>query len=369
MTEPFGLTLLEAAASGTPIIATNDGGPSDIIANCQNGLLVDPFDSKAIEKALLHPLLEPNQWQEWSQQGLENVHKHYSWQRHCDRYLRNVREIFEEFDTAQPMASGRKTRRLPQIDRLIIADIDNTLTGDDEAMHEFFKVIAEAKENVGFGIATGRQYKDVLELMEEYSIPNPEVLITSVGTEIYYGKNYTLDRSWRKHIDFRWEPQKIHDLFSDAEGFTLQEADELSEFKISYEVDFSIAPKLAVIKRLMRQNGIRAKAIVSLGMFLDIIPSRAGAGLSIRHMAYKWGFPLENILIAGDSGNDEEMLAGNTLAVVVGNYSKELEKLRKYPRVYFAEASHAAGIIEGIHYYNFLDTITIPNDKPELADG
>ena len=98
-------------------------------------------------------------------------------------------------------------------------------------------------------------------------------------------------------------------------------------------------------------------------MFLDIIPSRAGSGLSIRHMAFKWGFPLEHILIAGDSGNDEEMLAGNTLAVVVGNYSRELEKLRKYPRVYFAEQEHAAGIIEGIHYYNFFDQITIPNEK------
>ena len=58
------------------------------------------------------------------------------------------------------------------------------------------------------------------------------------------------------------------------------------------------------------------------------------------------------------------MLAGNTLAVVVGNYSVELEKLREYPRVYFADAHHAAGIIEGIEYYDFLDTITIPNEKP-----
>ena len=42
LTEPFGLTLLEAAASGLPIVATNDGGPRDIIANCKNGLLIDP---------------------------------------------------------------------------------------------------------------------------------------------------------------------------------------------------------------------------------------------------------------------------------------------------------------------------------------
>ena len=44
--------------------------------------------------------------------------------------------------------------------------------------------------------------------------------------------------------------------------------------------------------------------------------------------------------------------------------------MRAYPRVYFAQAHHAAGIIEGIRYYNFLDTIQIPNDAlrdPEKA--
>jgi sucrose-phosphate synthase len=53
LTEPFGLTLLEAAASGLPIVATNDGGPMDIIANCQNGLLIDPLDNAAIEKGVV----------------------------------------------------------------------------------------------------------------------------------------------------------------------------------------------------------------------------------------------------------------------------------------------------------------------------
>jgi sucrose-phosphate synthase len=236
-------------------------------------------------------------------------------------------------------------------------------------MREFFQLITDAEDNIGFGIATGRRYEDVIQLMKDYDIPQPEVLITAVGTEIYYGKNQTTDRRWRKHIDFRWEPDRVHEVLDSIEGLYPQEVHEQSAYKISYKADFSVAPKLAAIKRHLREAGLRVKVISSLGMFLDIIPSRAGSGLSIRQMAYKWGFPLENILVAGDSGNDEGMLAGNTLGVVVGNYSTELEKLRRYPRVYFAEASHAAGIIEGIHYYNFLDKITIPNDKPSATDA
>ncbi len=108
--------------------------------------------------------------------------------------------------------------------------------------------------------------------------------------------------------------------------------------------------------------------VLSHGMFLDVIPTRAGSGVSVRHIAYKWNFPLEHILTAGDSGNDEGMLSVNALGVVVGNYCPELEKLRKLPRVYFAEGRHAAGIIEGIRYYNFLDKITIPNERVPEPD-
>ena len=372
MTEPFGLTILEAAASGAPIIATNNGGPCDIIANCHNGILVDPFDAKAIEKALMHVLIEPEEWQKWSDAGLKNVHIYYSWQQHTDRFLRNLKAVLKDFDSPEIITRGRKSRKMPQIERLILADIDNTLTGDDEAMQRFFDLITHAEDKIGFGIATGRRYEAVMNLVHEYGMPMPEVMITAVGTEIYYGKNLTMDTSWQKHINFRWEPEKVIEVMSTIDGIYPQGEDECSNYKISYEVDFSKAPGLGTIKRILRENGIRVRAILSLGMFLDIIPTRAGGGMCIRHIAYKWGFPLDHLLVAGDSGNDEGMLTGNTLAVVVGNYSRELEKLRKFPRVYFAQNKHAAGIIEGIEYYNFLNNITIPNDRvieKDIEDG
>ena len=48
LTEPFGLTLIEAAASGLPVVATDDGGPQDIIGSCENGVLIDPLSSQEI---------------------------------------------------------------------------------------------------------------------------------------------------------------------------------------------------------------------------------------------------------------------------------------------------------------------------------
>lgn len=44
ITETFGLVVLEAMASGLPVIARDQGGPSDIIRNGQTGYLVPPHD-------------------------------------------------------------------------------------------------------------------------------------------------------------------------------------------------------------------------------------------------------------------------------------------------------------------------------------
>ncbi|HEX6083900.1 MAG TPA: glycosyltransferase family 4 protein [Thermoanaerobaculia bacterium] len=55
--EPFGLVLLEAMASGKPVIATRHGGPVEIVADGETGLLVAPGDVEelaAAMTALLH---------------------------------------------------------------------------------------------------------------------------------------------------------------------------------------------------------------------------------------------------------------------------------------------------------------------------
>jgi sucrose-phosphate synthase len=79
LTEPFGLTLLEASATGLPIVATNDGGPNDIMRNCHNGILVDPTDPAAIAAALKKLIADPEQWEACSKNGILNVREHYTW--------------------------------------------------------------------------------------------------------------------------------------------------------------------------------------------------------------------------------------------------------------------------------------------------
>jgi glycosyltransferase involved in cell wall biosynthesis len=53
MSEGFGLTLLEANATGKPCIASNIGGIPSVIENNYNGLLVPPSDPKSLAQAII----------------------------------------------------------------------------------------------------------------------------------------------------------------------------------------------------------------------------------------------------------------------------------------------------------------------------
>lgn len=87
--EPFGLTLIEAAAHGLPIVATKNGGPVDIHRVLDNGLLVDPHDQQSVANALLKLVADKQLWGRCRQNGLKNIHL-FSWPEHCKTYLARI---------------------------------------------------------------------------------------------------------------------------------------------------------------------------------------------------------------------------------------------------------------------------------------
>jgi sucrose-phosphate synthase len=361
LTEPFGLTLIEAAASGVPVIATDDGGPRDILENCKNGLLVDVSETKKISAAIKKIINDKKLWQQFSENGMENVKKHYTWKAHVQTYLKEIEEMVEQGQDNQKVFAlvGKK---LLDAEKLIVSDIDHTLIGEDDALEEFIKILNSSDTKIGFAVATGRTVNSAFEVLKEYKVPYPDIIISSVGAEIYYNYRGKLIYStgWEAHIKHQWNRGKIKKLL---EGFKLleyQEEKNQRDFKISYYTSEN-PENIKKIKETLVKNKIKANVIFSHGQYLDILPYRASKGKAIRYLAYRWNIPHESILVAGDSGNDFEMLKGDLLGVVVANYSSELESLKGQNRIYFAKREYAGGIIDGINHYNFLN---LEKEKP-----
>ncbi|MBR9980134.1 MAG: HAD-IIB family hydrolase [Desulfatitalea sp.] len=358
LTEPFGLTLLEASATGLPIVATNDGGPNDIVRNCENGILIDPTRPMEISKAVRKIIANSQLWEQYSKSGIMKVREHYTWASHAETYAIEIGRLMgdnhaSDMDTAVP--SDAIGRRLIALDHLLITDIDNTLIGEDNGRLEALLAILERnKQRIGFGVATGRTIDATVRILERHHVPPPDVIISSVGSEIYYGADRQFSQGWATHIAHQWQRDKIIELLSDFDFLTYQEDATQRDFKISYYMDPDKEQLAKIHNRLLRHK-CRYNLIFSHDQYLDILPYRASKGKAIRYLSYKWEIPLGHFFVSGDSGNDEEMLRGEPRAVVVGNYSHELEGLRESRHVYFAQASCAGGIIEGLKHYRLID--------------
>ena len=76
--EPFGLSLIEAMATGVPVIATNSGGPKDFIRSGINGLLVAPKQPKALAKEIDRLLSDKSFTEELASEGLKTVKEDFN---------------------------------------------------------------------------------------------------------------------------------------------------------------------------------------------------------------------------------------------------------------------------------------------------
>lgn len=359
LTEPFGLTLIEAAACGLPIVATEDGGPIDIIDNCRNGYLVDPLDQKMITETCLKVLKNKKQWKQMSANGLAGVNKFYTWQSHAEKYIEVIKPVIDKTEPVIRMQLQRRTRLYRN--RAIFSDLDQSLLGDPSILPTFSQVLKDNARCSSFGIATGRRLDSALKLIKKYKMPYPDALVTSLGTEIYYGQYLTRDIGWDDHIDYSWQANKVRSILSDIPGLRLQDKIEQSRYKISYFYDVAKAPNVDELRQLLLQHDQTVNVVFSFGQFLDIVPVRASKGLALRWYAEQWDIPLDHILVAGGSGADEDMIRGNTLAVLVANrHDEELSDLIDLERIYYTKKPYAAGILDAIDYYDFFDACKVP---------
>ena len=373
LTEPFGLTLLEAAACGLPVVATDDGGPRDILQRCDNGLLVDVSDLDALQQAVEESLGQPRRWRSWSANGIEAVSRHFSWDAHVCHYLGEAAASTRTAATAdRPTlwfrgAGEAQPSRRP---RLLVLDLDASLSGPDAGSLAELRARLQANPDLGIGVCTGRGFKSARQRYAELHLPPPLVWITQTGTEIHLAEGgdpqapaaegdpgllYRPDPHWQEHIGRRWNREAVEAALATlAPRLQPQGPGDQGPFKVSYllaEPDDGI---LAVVRQTLRSHGLMARAHLFQHWYLDVLPLTASKAEAIRYVALRWSLPLERVLVEASQQGDGELLAGLPLGVVPDDHDPTLEPLRGRRRVFFANRPQAWGLLDGLAHHRFL---------------
>ncbi len=90
--EGFGISFLEAGASGVPSVAGDSGGVRSAVRDGDTGILVPPTDADAIADAIRSLLLNPERRKQMGLAARHAVETHYNW----DRVTRDTRDFTDQ---------------------------------------------------------------------------------------------------------------------------------------------------------------------------------------------------------------------------------------------------------------------------------
>ncbi len=234
---------------------------------------------------------------------------------------------------------------------LLVSDVDDTLLGNNQALADLAKAFLENNDHLVVAYNSSRPCASLRHTLQENPVlPTPDFLIGAMGTEIQRGESGQPLTNYTQYLGQNWQRDHIAELAKDL-GLQPHPDEYQTPLKASYD-----APDRKTYRRVvnrLEEAGLKAKVIYSGETNLDIIPAQAGKGNVIKYLRQRLEIEADHVAVAGDSGNDLEMFVAPYRGIVVGNADADL-KAKEGDHVYHADAAHAAGVLEGLRYWQVL---------------
>lgn len=240
---------------------------------------------------------------------------------------------------------------------LIATDLDATLVGNDEFLEEFNDFFKRHRDvhNSKLVYATGRSLTLYEKLESEVDLLPPDMLITSVGSEIYT-PDKQIDVNWANYLSKDWDVEIVKQIAANYTQLEPQTKSEQGSFKVSFLLKRQHIDILEDLKQELAAQNIKAQVIYSSNRDVDVLPERSGKGKALNYVREALGVPHNRTVVCGDSGNDITLFTENTFGIIVGNARPELKKWykdNKRKNLYLAKGRCAGGILEGLRHFNW----------------
>lgn len=218
---------------------------------------------------------------------------------------------------------------------------------------------------------TGRHFESVQQAMQQYDLPRPDLIICDVGTTIIrrgVQDEFEVVADFADHLDelvADWSAPRVISELANVPALRLQEAEKLGPFKVSYYTEGSqLQATTTQLAEQLRRHNIPWSIIGSVDPFnndglIDLLPSGVSKSYAIDWWAAEYDLRAEELIFAGDSGNDIAALTAGYKTIVVGNAAADvIEESRSSHRssawkgrLFVSEHPATSGVADGLRHY------------------
>ncbi|MFP4352021.1 MAG: HAD-IIB family hydrolase [Puniceicoccaceae bacterium] len=262
--------------------------------------------------------------------------------------------------------------------RVLATDLDGTLIplpGSEENRADLrllAEAMAEGTREVVF--ATGRHLESVLEVMESDGLPRPEWMVCDVGSSIYRRDATGAYRPFEPYdghlagLVGSIDRAAVERSLAAVGGLVPQDEACQGRFKISYFAPADrVEALVAEVSRVCGEAGLPFACMGSVDPFenkglLDLLPARVSKAYALIWLSTHADFRPEEVVYAGDSGNDLAALVAGFRAIAVGNMDpsladrieRELGGQGRPDLLFRATKTATSGVLEGCRHFGLV---------------
>lgn len=260
--------------------------------------------------------------------------------------------------------------------RLFSTDLDGTLLGNAEATQRF----KLAWQSLSSGARpflvynSGRLIADLCRFVDDGTLPAGDFWIGGVGTEVFdvaAGRPLT---EFSTELARDWDLARVHAVVRTFFGVREQAPEFQSPFKSSWYLPNASAATLRELRRQLEEAGVAANVVYSSGRDLDILPRSATKGGALRWLCARLEVPLDQVVVAGDTGNDSSMFRlPGVRGIVVENALPELYEATVDLPMFCSRRILADGVLDGLCHHGVVCVVPTKHESsipPEsMAQG